>query len=155
MSVETARRAPAGRTGWSPINQPPDKLGEMIAAYRDAGGRGTLPCRCTCPGRPTEDEAVAIAYDQWRSNVVRRRRSAGTWTTAAHFDARQRATSREDQVRTAVNVSADLGQHAEWLAEYLELGFDELYLHHVGQEQEPFIDAFAEHVLPQLRADEP
>ena len=29
-------------------------------------------------------------------------------------------------------------------------GCDEIYLHHVGQEQEAFIDAFGEHVLPQV-----
>ena len=31
------------------------------------------------------------------------------------------------------------------------LGFDDLYLHFVGQEQERFIDAFGEQVLPALR----
>ncbi|MNY63778.1 hypothetical protein D3C86_2007890 [compost metagenome] len=56
----------------------------------------------------------------------------------------------EEQVRKAVNVSASLGQHAEWLAGYSDLGFDELYLHFVGQEQAPFIDAFGAEVLPQV-----
>ena len=37
-------------------------------------------------------------------------------------------------------------------AEYAELGFDKIYLHHVGQEQDAFIDAFGEKVLPQLRS---
>ena len=49
-----------------------------------------------------------------------------------------------------VRVSADPAQHAAWLHEYLEQGWDELYLHHVGQEQAAFIDTFGEHVLPQL-----
>ena len=31
-----------------------------------------------------------------------------------------------------VRVSGDLGQHAAWIAEYADLGFDEIYLHHVG-----------------------
>jgi hypothetical protein len=53
-------------------------------------------------------------------------------------------------VREAVLVSADLGRHREWLTEYADLGFDDLYLHFVGQDQEPFIDAFGEHVLPAL-----
>ena len=57
-----------------------------------------------------------------------------------------------DRVRNVVNISADTGQHAQWLAEYVDLGFDELYLHFVGQDQTPFIHTFAEHVLPQLRA---
>ena len=50
-------------------------------------------------------------------------------------------------------MSSDLGQHAAWIAEYADLGFDEVYLHHVGQEQRGFLDAFGEHVLPQLDVD--
>jgi hypothetical protein len=37
----------------------------------------------------------------------------------------------------------------------VELGFDEIYLHHVGQEQKGFLDAFGEHVLPQLGSAAP
>ena len=48
-------------------------------------------------------------------------------------------------------VSADLGQHAAWLAERIDLGFDAVYVHHVGKDQVPFIDAFAAKVLPELR----
>ena len=52
-------------------------------------------------------------------------------------------------VRAPVRVSADLAQHRDWLAEYAALGFDDIYLHHVGQDQAAFIDAFGEHVLPE------
>ena len=54
-------------------------------------------------------------------------------------------------MRDTVLVSSDLARHVEVLQELAELGFDEIYLHHVGREQERFIDAFGEHVLPQLR----
>jgi hypothetical protein len=57
-----------------------------------------------------------------------------------------------EKVRTVVDVSSDLAQHCGRLAEYAALGFDEIYLHHVGQSQERFIDAFGEHVLPELKA---
>ena len=36
-----------------------------------------------------------------------------------------------------------------------EQGWDELYLHFVGQEQTGFIEAFGEHVLPQLATTAP
>jgi hypothetical protein len=60
-----------------------------------------------------------------------------------------------EAVTESVRVSADLGRHAEWIAEYVELGFDQVYLHHVGKEQRPFLDAFGEHVLPQLDVSRP
>ena len=40
-------------------------------------------------------------------------------------------------------------------AEYVGLGFDQIALHHVGQEQEAWIDAFGAKVLPQLRSAQP
>jgi hypothetical protein len=54
-------------------------------------------------------------------------------------------------VRETVLVSADLERHVEWLTELAGLGFDALALHHVGQDLDPFVDAFGEHVLPRLR----
>ena len=53
-------------------------------------------------------------------------------------------------VRDAVLVSSDLGRHAAWLHELSELGWDSIYLHHVGRDQRAFIEAFGEHVLPEL-----
>ena len=32
------------------------------------------------------------------------------------------------------------------------LGFDGVWIHHVGKRQQPFLDVFGEHVLPALRA---
>jgi hypothetical protein len=57
---------------------------------------------------------------------------------------------RPEDVRGPVLISSDLARHAAWIAELAELGFDAVYLHHVGREQRPFIDAFGEHVLPAL-----
>jgi probable non-F420 flavinoid oxidoreductase len=153
VSVETARRHADWADGLVTINQPHDKLREMIAAYRDAGGRGTLTLQVHVSWAPTEDEALAIAHDQWRSNVFP---PPLCWDldTPASFDLAS-AHVRPDDVRGAVQVSADLGEHAALLNEYIELGFDQVYLHHVGQTQTAFLDAFGEKVLPQLGVTKP
>lgn len=149
VSVETARRSAAWADGLVTVNQPHSKLKDMLAAYRGAGGRGKAALQVHLSWATTEDAAISIALDQWRSNVFP---PPIPWDlpTAAHFD-HVSAGVGANQVRGVVNISADTAQHAEWLAEYVELGFEELYLHFVGQEQAPFIEAFAEHVLPQLR----
>ncbi|WP_433358198.1 hypothetical protein ACQPYV_14725 [Micromonospora saelicesensis] len=36
------------------------------------------------------------------------------------------------------------------LREYADLGVDEFYLHHVGQDQDEFLDVFGARVLPEL-----
>jgi G6PDH family F420-dependent oxidoreductase len=153
VSVATARTGADWADGLVTVNQPHDKLREMIAAYRDAGGRGKLSIQVHLSWDPDPDRAAAIAHDQWRSNVFP---PPVCWDldTAEAFDAASAHVTPED-VAKVVNVSADLGQHAAWLTEYAELGFDEIYLHHVGQEQRPFLDAFGEHVLPQLGVTAP
>jgi hypothetical protein len=58
-------------------------------------------------------------------------------------------------VRGVVMVSHDLGRHAQYLADLVDVGADRVYLHHVGQQQDAFIEAFGEHVLPQVRPSSP
>jgi G6PDH family F420-dependent oxidoreductase len=48
-------------------------------------------------------------------------------------------------------ISADLEEHVEMLQKYVEMGFDEIYLHNVGRNQEAFIRTFGEKVLPRLK----
>jgi hypothetical protein len=50
----------------------------------------------------------------------------------------------------SVLISADPARHAAWISELAHLGFDAIYLHHVGQEQQRFIETFGDHVLPVL-----
>jgi len=71
--------------------------------------------------------------------------------TAHQFDVASKHV-REEDMHDTVLISSDLERHAAYLRELGEIGFDEIYLHHVGQSQREFIDAFAEHVLPQVAA---
>jgi hypothetical protein len=98
---------------------------------------------------PDEAQAEAIAYEQWRSNVFP---PPACWDIdcVETFDAVAQDVSIE-RVRQVVNVSSDLGWHTAQLAEYVELGFEEIALHHVGQRQDEWIDVFGSKVLPQLR----
>jgi G6PDH family F420-dependent oxidoreductase len=48
-------------------------------------------------------------------------------------------------------ISADLDEHAAQIQKFVEMGFDEIYLHNVGRDQAGFIEAFGKKVLPSLR----
>lgn len=151
VSVETARRAGEWADGLATVNQPRDKLEEMIDAFRSNGGEGKrLVLQVHLSWAPSEDEALRIAHDQWRTNVFP---PPACWDLELpeDFDRLARDVTPE-QMRDTVLVSADLARHAAWLEELAALGFDEINLHHVGQDLGPFIDAFGEHVLPRLAA---
>jgi len=149
VSVETAAWVGEWADGLVTVNQPPDKLERMIAAFRDNGGAGKrLAVQVHLAWAPDEDSALEIAHDQWRTNVFA---PPLCWdlATVEQFDIAAEHVSPE-AMRDTVLVSADPARHVEVLQELAELGFDEIYLHHVGREQERFIDAFGEHVLPKL-----
>ena len=149
VTAATAARAAGWADGLITINQPTSVLREIVAAYRDNGGRGPLAIQVHLAWHEDEAEAAAIAFDQWRSNVFP---PPVCWdlATPEHFDVAASHVRPED-VAGAVVISADLGRHAEYLAGLVDLGFEQIYLHYVGREQRPFVEAFAGSVLPQLR----
>ncbi|MDF2826354.1 MAG: flavin-dependent oxidoreductase, F420-dependent methylene-tetrahydromethanopterin reductase [Mycobacterium sp.] len=153
VSVETAARHAAWADALITVNQPADKLRRVLDAYRGAGGRGPARLQIHLSWAPTDDEALAIAHDQWRNNVVGPPVSWDIESVEA-FDVIGETVAPE-QMHKSVLISSDLGRHAAWLHEYLEQGWDELYLHFVGQQQSAYIDAFGEHVLPQLSPTAP
>jgi hypothetical protein len=131
------------------VDQGPDGLREFIAAYREAGGRGPVAVQVHLSWAPSDDEALAIAHDQWRQSLVPAHLS---WELdrPEDFDART-ADATLDDVAGTLLASSDTARHLDHLAGIAELEVDRIYLHHVGAEQDAFIDAFGEHVVPALK----
>jgi probable non-F420 flavinoid oxidoreductase len=151
VSAATAGWVGGWADGLATINQPLEQLREVVAAFREGGGEGKRLClQVHLAYAPDEETALAIAHEQWRTNVFR---PPVPWDLelAEHFDEVARYVRPED-MRGPVLISADPARHVAWLEDFVELGFDEIYLHHVGQEQTRFIDTFGERVLPALRA---
>jgi hypothetical protein len=122
----------------------------MLAGFRENGGEGKpVFLQVHLAWASDEQAALDVAYDQWRTNLFS---PPIPWDlhTVEQFDEAARFVRPED-VRTGVLVSADPAQYVEWLGELGELGFEAIYLHHVGKELEPFIDVFGDRVLPGLR----
>ncbi len=149
VTPETARWCGEWADGLVTINQPRETLERVIAAFREGGGEGKpIHLQVHLSWAPTEEEAFAIAHDQWRTNVFS---PPLCWDlqTVEQFDEASRHVRPED-LQGSVLISADLARHAAWLQELAALGFASVQLHHVGQDLAPFIDAFAGRVLPEL-----
>jgi probable non-F420 flavinoid oxidoreductase len=149
VSEETARTVASWADGMITVYQPVDVLRRVIDSFREGGGgRAPVAVQVHVSWAEDEETALAIAHDQWRTNVFG---SELAWNLElpAQFD-EAAIRVRPDDVTEAVLVSADLGQHAKRLLELADLGVDAIYLHHVGKEQDAFIEAFGEHILPEL-----
>ena len=149
ITEATARWVAEWADGLVTVNQPRETLQRMISAFRENGGEGKrLAVQVHLSWADDDATALEIAHDQWRTNVFP---PPLCWdlATVEQFDIAARHVRPEDVTQTVV-VSSDLGRHVQVLHELDELGFEEIYLHHVGQDLRPFIDAFGERVLPQL-----
>ena len=150
VSEETARWVGEWADGLVTVNQPRDKLERMIAAFREVAGEGKkLALQVHLSYAADEDTALEIAHHQWRSNVFP---PPLCWDleTVEQFDLAATHVPREAMHETVL-ISSDPGRHLAALQELAELGFDEIHLHHVGQDLREFIDVFGERVLPELR----
>jgi probable non-F420 flavinoid oxidoreductase len=150
ISVETAAWVGEWADGLVTVNQPREKLERVIAAFRENGGEGKrLAVQVHLAIAEDEATALEIAHDQWRTNVFP---PPLCWDleTVEQFDTASLHVRPED-VRGTVLVSSEPARHVELIRELAALGFDEVYLHHVGREQRAFIDSFGEHVLPQFQ----
>lgn len=98
-----------------------------------------------------EDEDAAIDY--------RKRYWAGTFVPAMFtqklytpkMSEANGAVVGSDIVKQKACISADLADHIKFARQYIELGFDQLYFHSAGPDQQAFLTRFGQDVLPELR----
>jgi coenzyme F420-dependent glucose-6-phosphate dehydrogenase len=150
VTEESAELVGGWADGLLTVNGKPDQIRKVVDAFRRGGGEGKpLFMQVGLNWAATEQEALQGAYDQWHYNVLGgevnwQLRSPAEFETATRF-------VRPEDMRESVLVSADIARHLAWLQEYVQLGFEQIYLHQVGVNQREFIDAFGAHVLPLLK----
>jgi G6PDH family F420-dependent oxidoreductase len=57
---------------------------------------------------------------------------------------------RPEHFKNRMLISPNLDEHRAYIQQFFALGFDEIHVHNVGRNQEQFIKAFGEQVIPAL-----
>jgi coenzyme F420-dependent glucose-6-phosphate dehydrogenase len=150
LTPETAEWLGGWADGMITVVGPRESMRKMIDAFRRGGGEGKpIYLQAQLSYAKTEEEALRGAWEQWRT-VKLPSPVLSDLRLPAQFDAIGEGV-RPDEVKAKMRISADVGQHLEWLAGDVEMGFEEINLHCVHREQqERFIDVFGERVLPGL-----
>ncbi len=150
LTPETARWTAGWADALVTIAQARETMREVVGAFREHGGAGKpMFLQVALSYAPSDAEAEAAAFDQWRHCVVSPQELADLPTPAA-FD-RACAGARIEEVRARVRVSADAECHLAWLHEDAAMGFERIYLHNVARgHQERFIDMCGARLLPSL-----
>jgi coenzyme F420-dependent glucose-6-phosphate dehydrogenase len=149
LTPRTAEWVAGWADGLITIAKPHEELREVVEAFRAGGGQDKpMALQVQLSYAETEQEALRAAHEQWGTNifdspVLATLRMPADIEAAAEF-------VEPDDLLGPVNVSSDPSRHASWLAEYVELGFDELYLHNVHRDQRRFVHDFGASVLPEI-----
>jgi alkanesulfonate monooxygenase SsuD/methylene tetrahydromethanopterin reductase-like flavin-dependent oxidoreductase (luciferase family) len=128
---------------------PPDRLKEIIDAFRSGGGQGK-PIRVQACHYYCYDEVVAekIAHENWRVNILGPELQADL-QSPAQFEAAAKFV-RPDDMRQSVRISRDPQRHVAWLADDFAAGAEVVYVNHVGGDMEQFIDRWGADILPHI-----
>jgi coenzyme F420-dependent glucose-6-phosphate dehydrogenase len=150
----SSRRAAeaAARIGDGFIGVTPDP--RHVDAFEAGGGIGRprLGQVHVC-WAPTEAEARTVAHSWWPNAAI-----PGPLLTELaepeHFEQVARLITEEDVARV-VTCGPDPGEHLAAIARFAAAGFDQIYVHQVGPDQEGFFRFYQHEVLPHLGACRP
>ncbi|MDA8203918.1 MAG: TIGR03557 family F420-dependent LLM class oxidoreductase [Chloroflexi bacterium] len=132
-----------------------EKIGMLFDRFaRGAAQAGKDPARLRrilqihVSWAPTDDEAMGNAVAEWPNGGMNFPKQ--DIRNPEDFAAMARLV-RPEHFANRVLVTSDLAAHVAHIRKYLAMGFDEVYVHNVGRNQEAFIEAYASDVLPALR----
>jgi G6PDH family F420-dependent oxidoreductase len=119
-----------------------------IAAYRGHGGAGRTQGGVKVCWHEDEQQAVKIAHKYWRNSGVPGQLSQDL-PTPTHFDQASQLVT-EEMTAGSVPCGPDPEVHLEAIKEYVDAGFDEVYVAQMGPDQEGMIRFYEREVLPRL-----
>jgi coenzyme F420-dependent glucose-6-phosphate dehydrogenase len=137
----------AGRIGDGLVATSPDR--EVIEQF-DASGRPNRPhyAEITVSYAAREEDALATALEWWPNPGIPGELSAEL-PLPRHFE--QAATTvRPEDLRDKIVLGAGVEPYLETVATYRDAGFDHLWFHQVGPDQEGFLDFAHKELLPAL-----
>ncbi len=138
----------AARFGDGLISTAPDR--DLIAAYEKAGGEGPKIGQLTVCWASTEKKARRTAHEWWPTAALHGEVSQELPNPSQFTQLAEGVT--EDQVAEAIVCGPDANRHLEDIEKYVAAGFDHVYIHQVGPDQEGFIDWARREILPEVGA---
>jgi G6PDH family F420-dependent oxidoreductase len=137
----------AGKLGDGFVGTAPDK--ELIERFDDAGGTGTPRYgQITVCWAEDEREARRIAREWW-PNAGIPGELGQVLALPAHFEQAAQLVS-EDALAESIACGPDPERHLQLIRRYAQAGYDHIFLHQVGPDQDGFFDFFERELRPHL-----
>jgi coenzyme F420-dependent glucose-6-phosphate dehydrogenase len=113
---------------------------ELLDTYRQAGGSGPRYGQVKVCWAPDEDEARKTAYEWWPNAGIGGELSQEL-PLPRHFEQASKLVSPDDLDEKIV-LGPDPDRYVEAVKAFADAGFDHVYIHQIGPDQEGFFDFF-------------
>jgi coenzyme F420-dependent glucose-6-phosphate dehydrogenase len=137
----------AGRVGDALVSVAPDE--EVVQAFESAGGKGKPRYGqihvCVAD---SEENAKRTAHEWW-PNAGLEGPLSQELALPAHFEAAAEMVSPDD-VAEKVICGADPDRHLEEIKKYEDAGFDHVYVHQVGPDQDAFFELYRREIIAKV-----
>ena len=137
----------AARIGDGFINTADDA--EAVASFKEKSGGKPCQGGVKVAWADTEDEGVDHAHRLW-ANAGLPGELAQVLPSPQHFEQASQLVTRESTAESIV-AGNDIERHAQQLRDYVDAGYDEVYVANMGPNYLPMIEAYGRDVLPTLR----
>jgi len=136
----------AGRLGDALVGVAPDE--KVVQHFESAGGTGARYGQVhVCYGE-SEDEARKLAHRVW-PNAAMGGALGQELATTSHYEAVAELVSEDDIAETVV-CGPDPERHLEPIRAFEQAGFDHVFVHQIGPDQDSFLRFYAEKILPEI-----
>ena len=150
----TAKKTGTLCDGIITVGAPEEKIDGIFARFeegaREAGkDPSTMPriLQLHLSWAETDEEALRNAIVEWPNGGMKFPKQ----DIRSPFDFEQMARLvRPEDFQGRMLISSDPEAHRQHIQRFLDLGFDQVYLHNVGRNQERWIEVFGREVLPRL-----
>ena len=136
----------AGRLGDGLCATKADK--STVEVYEQNGGTGPKYAQMTVCWAPDEASARKTAHELWAFSSLPGELSQEL-PTPAHFEQAVSIVT-EDMVAESIVCGPDPEKHLAKIQEYVDAGFDHVYVHQVGPNQAGMIDFYQREIMPRL-----
>jgi G6PDH family F420-dependent oxidoreductase len=130
------------------LSTKPDK--ELVDRYRSNGGRGLASAGVKVCWGEDADEAAHLAHSLWRTSGVPGQLSQELSTPQLFEQASELVTI--DAIAEKIPCGPDPQPVVDLVAEYLDAGYDRVYLNQIGPDQAGFFRFFTKERAPALAA---
>jgi G6PDH family F420-dependent oxidoreductase len=135
----------AGRVGDGLINTAPDR--EVVEIFDNGTSRPKYGQMTVCCAE-SEAEGRKRALELW-PNAGLGGELSQELPTPVHFEQAVK-TVREEDVAESVVCGNDPRKHLDMIQQYIDAGYDHIYVHQIGPDQEIFFDFYQREILPAL-----